>query len=109
MRGAGDVVPDEAVDAEDDEHVGGQDEPTGADHHQNLAGGVAGVPLNSCAPDRLHGKGDEAGDGVCQGEVVHQVVHVGACPAQSLQSTTKQFQKYFVLNYLYSEFKKWFP
>ena len=79
-------MPDEAVDAEDDEHVGGQDEPPGADHHQNLAGGVAGVPLNCCAPDRLHGESDEAGDGVGQGEVVHQVVHVGPGPAQSLNS-----------------------
>ena len=32
---------------------------------------------NGRPPDGLHGQGDEAGDGVGQGEVEHQVVHVG--------------------------------
>ena len=34
--------------------------------------------LDGGPPDGLHGQGDEAGDGVRDGEVVHQVVHV--CP-----------------------------
>ena len=32
--------------AEHDQHVGGEDEAPGPDHHQNLAHEVAGVPLN---------------------------------------------------------------
>ena len=32
---------------------------------------------NRGSPDGLHGQGDEAGDGVRQGEVEHQVVNIG--------------------------------
>jgi hypothetical protein len=32
--------------------------------------------LNSSSPDCLHGEGDEAGDGVRDGQVEHKVVHI---------------------------------
>ena len=35
------------VNAEHDEHVGGEDEAARPHHHQNLAHEVAGVPLNT--------------------------------------------------------------
>ena len=39
--------------------------------HDHVSADLDGGP-----PDGLHGQGDEAGDGVRDGEVVHQVVHV---------------------------------
>ena len=36
--------------------------------------------LDSPPPDGLHGQGDEAGDGVRQGQVVHEVMDIGADP-----------------------------
>ena len=36
--------------------------------------------LNGDPPDGLHGEGDEAGDAVCYGEVVHKVVDISSTP-----------------------------
>ena len=69
------------VNAKDHQHVGGQDEASSPDHHEDLAHHVAGIPLNSCSPDSLHGEGDEAGDGIRYGQVEDKVVHIGAAPA----------------------------
>ena len=42
-----------------------------------LADDVAGVPGDSGAPEGLHGQRDEADEAVREGELQHQVVHVG--------------------------------
>ena len=38
---------------------------------------ISGNHLNSGSPGRLHGEGDEAGDGVRYGQVEDKVVHIG--------------------------------
>ena len=43
---------------------------------------------NGGSPDSLHGDGDEAGDGVCQGQVKHQEVDVGAA-SENLKRSPK--------------------
>ena len=50
------------------------------DHHKQLAHDVTRVPLDGEPPDRLHGQRHVGGDGVSQGQVKHQVVHIGAAP-----------------------------
>ena len=54
--------------------------------HDHVSADLDGGP-----PDGLHGQGDEAGDGVRDGEVVHQVVHV--CPALLVRSVDGTFFK----------------
>ena len=38
--------------------------------------------LDCPPPDGLHGQGDEAGDRVSQGQVVHEVVDIGTDPVK---------------------------
>ena len=66
------------VNADDDEDARWEDVSSSPDHHQHLAQDVATLPLYSQPPQRLHGQGDEADDGVGQGEVEHEVVNIGA-------------------------------
>ena len=47
-------------------------------------------------PDCLHGDGDEAGDGVCKGQVKHQEVDVGAASNNLKRFPNfKRFKTYF--------------
>ena len=40
---------------------------------------------NSDFPDGLHGQGDEAGDGVCHGQVEHQEVNICSAPENKVR------------------------
>ena len=43
---------------------------------------------NGGSPDCLHGDGDEAGDGVCQGQMEHQEVDVCAASKNSMKKSS---------------------
>ena len=51
-----------------------------SERHEDLAGHIARPPLDGEPPGRLQGEDDEADDGVGDGEVEDQVVHVGPRP-----------------------------
>ena len=42
--------------------------------------GLRWSDLEGGPPDCLHGEGDEAGDGISDGEVIHQIVNIGPAP-----------------------------
>ena len=52
---------------------------------------------NSCSPDSFHGQCYEAGDGVCQGQVEHQIVHIGPGPDNS-NSNDNQLERNYDFN-----------
>ena len=72
------LIVDLPVNADDNEDARWEDVSSSPDHHQHLAQDVATLPLYGQPPQRLHGQGDEADDGVGQGEVEHEVVNIGA-------------------------------
>ena len=66
----------EPVNADDHEDAGGEDEPTGPEHHEDFAENIPRLPLNGQSPDGLHGEDDEADDGVRHSEVEDEIVDV---------------------------------
>ena len=74
----------EPVNADDHEDAGGEDEPTGPEHHEDFAENIPRLPLNGQSPDGLHGEDDEADDGVRHSEVEDEIVDVR--PALNLWS-----------------------
>ena len=48
------------------------------------------------SPDCLHGDGDEAGDGVCHGQMEHQEVDVGAA-SKNLKKGSNSTQDLYLL------------
>ena len=48
------------------------------------------------SPDGLHGDGDEAGDGVCQGQMEHQEVDVCAASKNSMKKSSLNVRNLFL-------------
>ena len=63
--------------ADHHQDAGRQDEAASPEHHQELTEEISSLPLDGEPPHGLHGEDDVADDGVRQGEVEHEVVHVG--------------------------------
>ena len=51
---------------------------------------------NGGSPDCLHGDGDEAGDGVCQGQMEHQEVDVCAASKNSMKKSSLNVRNLFL-------------
>ena len=83
------------INAEDHQQEGGEDVAPSPDHHEQLAHHVPPVPLDGEPPDRLHGQRHVGGDGVRQGQVEYQVVHVGATPHLLIILNLTHFYEFF--------------
>ena len=68
------------VDTDGDKNSRGEIISESSDRHQNLAGHISRPPLDGEPPGSLQGEDDEADDGVGDGEMEDQVVHVGPRP-----------------------------
>ena len=78
------VMENWPVDADDNKDGRGEDEAASSEHHEDFTGRVTSIPLYSQPPESLGGQNNIADDGVRQGEMEHQVVHVG--PPAALRS-----------------------